>query len=43
MNRRGDGDKPMSTSELFVIFGPLCAGAIVFAIAFEIARVTGAR
>lgn len=33
----------MSTFDLFVVFGPLCAGAIFLAIAFEIARVGGNR
>lgn len=33
----------MSTFDLFVLFGPLCLGAFVLAIAFEIARVKGGR
>jgi hypothetical protein len=30
----------MSTFDLFIIFGPLCAGAIMLAVAFEVARIT---
>lgn len=31
----------MTTSDLFVVFGPLCAFALFAAAAFEIARVKG--
>jgi hypothetical protein len=31
----------MSTFDLFIIFGPLCAFCVAMAVAFEIARVKG--
>jgi len=33
----------MSSHDLFIIFGPLCAGAIMLAVAFEMARIGGNR
>lgn len=33
----------MSTFDLFVIFGPLCFGAVLFAVAAEVVRVKGGR
>ena len=33
----------MSTFDLFIIFGPLCLGAVLFAIAAEVVRVKGSR
>jgi hypothetical protein len=33
----------MTPTDLFIIFGPLCAFAILLGIAFEIARIKGVQ
>jgi len=35
--------KPMTVTDLFLIFGPLCAFCVFMAIAFEIARIKGSN
>jgi hypothetical protein len=43
ITRRGDGARTMTTFDLFVVFGPVCAFAIAMAAAFEIVRIKGGR